>query len=195
MSWLRNITGRLYRGEVSYDFVGRKKRWYTISGLILVIAIAALLIRGLDYSVDFKGGSIYQFSSPKATSTTQVTNVVTGAGSGPVVVQSVKPPGQPVRWEIQTAKLPYNESVKIENALSRAFGVSNNQLSPQFVGPSWGGQISQKALEALIAFMDRGVRRAAARHRHHHRHLRADGSAGQPRVGHRPAHHPRLLLV
>ncbi|MGO9502277.1 MAG: protein translocase subunit SecF [Streptosporangiaceae bacterium] len=153
MSWLRNITGRLYRGEVSYDFVGRKKRWYTISGLILVIAIAALLIRGLDYSVDFKGGSIYQFSSPKATSTTQVTNVVTGAGSGPVVVQSVKPPGQPVRWEIQTAKLPYNESVKIENALSRAFGVSNNQLSPQFVGPSWGGQISQKALEALIAFM------------------------------------------
>ncbi|HTP15174.1 MAG TPA: protein translocase subunit SecF [Streptosporangiaceae bacterium] len=153
MSRLGNVTGRLYRGEVSFDFVGRQKLWYTISGLILVISIAALLIRGLDYSVEFKGGSIYQFSSPKATSSAQVTSVVTKAGAGAVTVQSVKPPGKPQSWQVQTAKLPYGESVKVEDAIARSFSIPLNKISPQFVGPSWGSQISQKALEALIAFM------------------------------------------
>ena len=64
MSRLGNIGGRLYRGEVSFDFVGRQKLWYTISGLILVISIAALLFRGLNFSVDFKGGSVFQFKAP-----------------------------------------------------------------------------------------------------------------------------------
>ena len=59
MSRLGAIGGRLYRGEVSFDFVGRQKLWYTISGLILVISIAALAFRGLNYSVDFKGGNLF----------------------------------------------------------------------------------------------------------------------------------------
>ena len=69
MSRLGNIGGRLYRGEVSVDFVGRQKLWYLISGLILVISIAALLFRGLNYSVEFKGGSVFLFHAPTATST------------------------------------------------------------------------------------------------------------------------------
>src|SRR5260370_41338356 len=79
MSRLGNIGGRLYRGEVSFDFVGRQKLWYKISGAILVVSIAALLIFGLKFSVDFKGGSVYKFKAPAATST-QVSNTVTKAG-------------------------------------------------------------------------------------------------------------------
>ena len=51
MSRLGAIGGRLYRGEVSVEFVGRRKLWYTISGLILVISIVALAVRGLNPSV------------------------------------------------------------------------------------------------------------------------------------------------
>ena len=61
MSALGGIGGRLYRGEVSVDFVGRKRLWYSISGLILAICVAALLVSGLNFSVDFKGGSVFQF--------------------------------------------------------------------------------------------------------------------------------------
>src|SRR5260221_5159578 len=71
MSRLGNIGGRLYRGEVSVDFVGRKKLWYMISGAILIISLAALLFRGLHYSVDFQGGSIYKFSTPAGVHLTQ----------------------------------------------------------------------------------------------------------------------------
>ena len=75
-----NIGGRLYRGEVSVDFVGRQKLWYTISAVILVISIAALVFRGLNYSVEFKGGSVFRFTDNSAT-TTEITNVVTGTGA------------------------------------------------------------------------------------------------------------------
>jgi len=69
MSRISQLGGRLYRGEISYDFVGRKRRWYAISGAILLISIVALFARGLDFSVDFKGGAVFQFSAPAATQT------------------------------------------------------------------------------------------------------------------------------
>ena len=94
MHWLGNIAGRLYRGEVSFDFVGRQKLWYMISGVILLVSVVALLVRGLDYSVDFKGGSEFEFSAPGA-STSQILSTVVAAGGGAdASIQSVKPPGK-----------------------------------------------------------------------------------------------------
>ena len=61
MAGVGGIAGRLYRGEVSINFVRRQRMWYTISGLILLISVVALLVKGLDFSVDFKGGSTFQF--------------------------------------------------------------------------------------------------------------------------------------
>src|SRR5882757_8756740 len=70
---------RLYNGEVSYDFVGKQKRWYAISGAILLVSVISLLTIGLKFSLDFRGGS--QFTVPTNTlSTTQVHDTV-----GPIV--------------------------------------------------------------------------------------------------------------
>jgi preprotein translocase subunit SecF len=147
MSWLRDVGGRLYRGEVSFDFVGRKKLWYVLSGLILVISVAALATRGLDYSIDFKGGSLFEFKAPATA--TRVTSVVTAAGGGPTV--TVTEVGTtPPTWQAQTSKLSSAELFRVQNALEKAF---HAVVSPTFIGPSWGGQISHKALEGLIAFL------------------------------------------
>jgi preprotein translocase subunit SecF len=152
MSRLGNIGGRLYRGEVSIEFVARKRLWYAISGLILVISIATLLIRGLDYSVDFKGGSVFQFKAPAVTAV-QINQVVETAGGGnDAIVQKVGI-GSNSSWEVQTAKLPFNEQTKVQDAIASAVKLPVNSVSTTFIGPSWGGQISQKALEALIAFL------------------------------------------
>ncbi len=154
MSWLRSIAGRLYRGEVSFDFVGRQKLWYTISGLILLISIAALALRGLEFSVDFKGGSVYQFPAGTATSA-QVTKTVEDSG-GP---QSANPTVQSVRgssgtkWQVQTGQLIYSQTVPVQKAIAKTYGLKSGQLSVQLVGPSWGSQITHKAAEALIAFL------------------------------------------
>jgi preprotein translocase subunit SecF len=151
MSRLGNITGRLYRGEVSYDFVGRQKRWYTISGVILLIAIAAWGIRGLNYSVDFKGGSVYEFSAPRATQT-QVANTVSSAGAGnTITVQRVN--SSPPKWQVETPTLGKGTEFKVQDEIHSRFGIPKNSISIQAVSSTWGAQISEKALEALIAFL------------------------------------------
>ncbi len=149
MSALGQIGGRLYRGEVSINFVGRQRLWYAISGLILVICIVALLVRGLDFSVEFKGGAVFTFPAPSA-SLSQVQNTVSDGGVSGAVVQQVH--GQTNGWQVQTKALTGPETIALENALSK-LGVNTDNISVTTVGPSWGSQITSKAIEALIAFL------------------------------------------
>jgi preprotein translocase subunit SecF len=151
MSWLGNLGGRLYRGEVSFDFVGRQRLWYTISGVILVIAIAALAIARLNFSVDFKGGDIYKITKAAAHLTQpQVLSAATAAGApNTTIVQQVGSRG----WDVQTPVLGNTVQYNVLHSLAKLAHVSYSQVSLQAVGPSWGSQISGKALEALIAFL------------------------------------------
>ena len=158
MSRLGNLGGRLYRGEVSVDFVGRRKIFYMVSGLILLISVVALLVRGLDYSVDFKGGSLFEFSpagvTATAATTTRIDTIVTNIEPGANPTTTVtRPPGQAPKWQVQTEQLSFATGNKVENALAKAFGVPRKQVTRTFVSSTWGSQISQKALEGLIAFL------------------------------------------
>jgi preprotein translocase subunit SecF len=154
MSRLGEIGGRLYRGEVSFDFVGRKKLWYTISGLILVISIAALAFRGLNPSVDFKGGNLFIFKAPGYTST-QVASVVKNAGGGddPIVTQLGL--GSHAEWQAQTIKLSFAQQTRVQYALASTFHVLKgaNGVSITFTSATWGSQITHKAAEGLIVFL------------------------------------------
>jgi preprotein translocase subunit SecF len=154
MSRLGNVGGRLYRGEVSLDFVGHRKIFYAVSGLILVVSIVALLVRGLDYSVEFKGGSVFQFTAA-GVNTTQVDSVVTNVDPGADPTATVThPPGKPPLWSVQTEKTTsFAQGSKVQDAIAKAFNLPADQVSRSFVGPTWGGQISEKALQALIAFL------------------------------------------
>jgi preprotein translocase subunit SecF len=151
MSRLGDIGGRLYRGDVSINFVGRQKLWYTISGCILVIAIAALIIRGLNFSVEFKGGSVFQVKAPNAT-ISQVEKAVIDGGGGSPVVQKVGV-GNKAQWQAQTAPLTITQTEHVQNSMAKELGVSVNSINTEFVGPTWGSQISSKAIQALIAFL------------------------------------------
>src|SRR5271157_5156648 len=152
MSALGQLGGKLYRGEVSFDFVGRQRLWYTISGFILVISIVAVLVRGLVFSVDFKGGAVFTFpASSSSTSLSQVQTAVNDGGVSGAIVQQVR--GQTNGWQVQTKALTGAQTVKLEKTLSSELGINTNSISVTTVGPSWGSQISKKALEALIAFL------------------------------------------
>jgi preprotein translocase subunit SecF len=154
MSRLGSIGGRLYRGEVSFDFVGRQKLWYTISGLILVIAILALAFRGLHYSVEFTGGNLFQFKAP-GVNTAQIASVVKDAGGGddPIVQQL----GIASRhlWQVQTIKLNPSLQTTVQDAIAGHLHVPGGagQVSVTFTSASWGASITHKALEGLIVFL------------------------------------------
>jgi preprotein translocase subunit SecF len=147
---LGQIPGRLYRGEISVNIVSRQKMWYMISGAILVISVAALLIRGLNFSVEFKGGSVFEFPATGA-SQAAISRVVSNAGGGSSSAQFLS--GTVHQWQVTVGQLPSAVATKVQNALEAAFHVQDKNMAVQFVGPSWGSGITDKAIEALVIFL------------------------------------------
>ena len=127
MASLGGIGGRLYRGEVSVEFVARQRLWYSISGAILVISVIAVVVFGLNFSVDFKGGSVYQFAAGSST-ITQVRQTVSAAGGGQdTIVQKITPlGGGAAKWQVQTHPLTVKQQNSVQSALSQQFGVPQN---------------------------------------------------------------------
>ncbi|HEX3515444.1 MAG TPA: protein translocase subunit SecF [Trebonia sp.] len=146
------IAGRLYRGDVSINFVRRQRLWYTISGVILLISVVALLVKGLNFSLEFKGGSSFSFPPTASTSQNAISRVVTAAGGGDASVQYSASPSLH-QWMVQTGVLSSNVTQQVAAALGKAFHLLPAQISVQLVGPTWGSQITSKAVEALIIFL------------------------------------------
>jgi preprotein translocase subunit SecF len=153
MSRLGDIPGRLYRGDVSVNFVGRQRMWYAISGLILLVSVVALLTRGLNFSEDFTGGSNFQFPSTASTSQSAISRVVTAAGGGAASVQHVTGKLNGSAWVVQTKSLSSQTLQQVTIALEKAFGIPAKDMAVSFVGATWGSQITSRAVEALIIFL------------------------------------------
>jgi len=146
------IAGRLYRGEVSINFVGRQRLWYAISGVFALISAIALTVRGLNFSLEFRGGSSFTFPSNSLTTQGAISQLVTKAGGGDASVQFTSTPSLH-QWTVQTGALTSDVTQKIAAALAQTFHLAQNTVSVQLVGPTWGGQITTKAVEALIIFL------------------------------------------
>jgi preprotein translocase subunit SecF len=150
-----SIATRLYRGEVSWDFIGRRRRWYTLSGLVMLIGIVSLAIQGLNPSIDFKGGA--EFQGPLNHHTiSEVRDAVSSTGIDPEV-STVTGSGSDARFEIQTKTLSQigtnNEVTKVENAIAAKLGIDQNAIDITTVGSTWGSQITHKAILGLIIFL------------------------------------------
>ena len=140
----------LYRANRSLEFVGNRRRWYAIAAIAMLISIGGLAIRGLNAGIEFRGGSQFQISKVQDTSqlTGQraVTAVVPGADVRVTVVgrDSVR---------IQTNKMASTDLAKVQSSLASAYHVNADQISSTFVGPSWGKDVSRKAITGLVVFL------------------------------------------
>ncbi|MFV2176118.1 protein translocase subunit SecF [Actinomadura sp. LOL_016] len=143
----RAIISRIYRGEVSADIVGRPKLWYSISGLLLVLSIAGLLVQGLNFGVEFKGGSVFTFQAPNA-SIEQVRGAVADGGAHQTIVQESGD-----KWRVTTESMSSPEVTEVKETVTERLGVPSEKVSTQVVGASWGGEIQSKAWQALAVFM------------------------------------------
>ncbi|MGP4029017.1 protein translocase subunit SecF [Actinomadura sp. 3N407] len=143
----RAVVSRIYRGEISADIVGRPKIWYSISGLLLAVSVAGLLVQGLNFGVEFKGGSVFTFKAPAA-SIEDVRGAVHDGGAHQVIVQKAGDD-----WRATTESLSSAEVTEVKSSVAAALGVSADTVSTQVVGASWGGEIQKKAWQALLVFM------------------------------------------
>ena len=144
---------RLYRGETHFDFIGRKKIWFTISALIIVAGILAIGVRGLNLGIDFKGGSSWEVAVQNV-NVADATKAMETAGLSQPVVQVLG--GRTLQVEADINNLSATEqkavNAKVIAALALLGHTTPNQVSSSTVGPTWGGEVTSRALWALAVF-------------------------------------------
>ncbi len=153
MSKRNGLAHRLYTGEISYDFIGNAKRFYIVSAVILVICLASLGIRNLNLSIDFTGGS--EFVVPtKVTQTTvdDYRDVVQASGLPDLGEIKVNTVGEN-QVRVQVRALTAQEINDVTELLATHAGVPTQQVTNNLIGASWGKQITQQGLIALVVFM------------------------------------------
>ncbi|OBH30175.1 protein-export membrane protein SecF [Mycobacterium sp. E1715] len=150
---------RLYTGTGAFEVIGRRRLWYGISGAIVAVAILSILLRGFTFGIDFKGGTTVSF--PRGTvQTSQVSDVFRKTiGRDPESVVIVGNGGS-ATVQIRSETLTNDQTAKLRNALFDAFQPkgadgkpSKQAISDAAVSETWGDQITNKALIALVVFL------------------------------------------
>jgi preprotein translocase subunit SecF len=151
MSKLSEMGNNLYSGRVSIDIVGRRKLWYAIALVLVVLAIVAPVARGgFNFGIEFRGGSEFRIDGVGITSQQIARDAVTSVEreSQPIVtsigVDSVR---------IQTEQLDDVTTEEIRIALASAYGVESGAVTSSFIGANWGADVTSKALNGLIVFL------------------------------------------
>ena len=149
MSKFSGLGARLHSGETSVDYIGKRRRWYAVSGLLIIASIAALALQGLHLGIEFKGGSSYTVTKV-GSSIAQAESALVSAGiTGEKIIQQVGSD----KIRVQTGSLSTQESNAVQDSLASAFGVSVDSIDTQIIGPSWGKEITRKALYGLVGFL------------------------------------------
>jgi preprotein translocase subunit SecF len=150
-----SIATRLYRGDISYDFIGRRRVWYAASGLLVLISLVSMFARGLHPSIDFKGGNVFEF--PKSGHSLQdARDVFASQGVATELAQTTRGLSKS-QFRVETKTLPQssgNDKVgQVVTAIADRFGISPDDVNVQSVGSTWGSQITKKAIYGLVIFL------------------------------------------
>jgi preprotein translocase subunit SecF len=151
MSKLRDLGNDLYSGRVSIDIVGRRKLWYAIAIVLVIIAIVAPVARGgFNFGIEFRGGSEFRIDGVGETSQQVARDAVQSVDSEtqPIVtsvgVDSVR---------IQTEQLDDVTTEEIRIALANAYDLPSGSVTSSFIGANWGADVTSKAINGLIVFL------------------------------------------
>ena len=135
----------------TFDFMGRSKWFFSMSGVILLVGALAIAGSGLNFGIDFESGTRIKTPIAQSASTDDVRQALPGDLRG-AEVQEVEEPdlGENV-FQISTETLEPEEVARVRTALDESFGVSQADFSANSIGPTFGEQIARTAVIAVIA--------------------------------------------
>ena len=148
MSFRTTVSDILHE-RTHYDFVGPRRKWFTISGALILIGLAFLILRGLNFGIDFEGGTAWQVLVEKGEpSTAEVRDVLerNGVEDAEIVILG----GDTIR--IQAERATREKQNEVQQALADYAGAERDDVSITDVGPTWGEEVSDKAIRALVFF-------------------------------------------
>ena len=150
----RGILGRLYHGETSFDFVGKRKLGFAFSLILVLLTLGSLFTRGLSLGIDFEGGVAWQVPSSATMDVDAARSVLddNGIQTENAKVQTLTS-GTTTSIRIQVGDQTAEVRAKVQTELATKAVVDINEVSVSSVSSSWGRSITEKAVRALIVFM------------------------------------------
>jgi preprotein translocase subunit SecF len=149
---MNGMFGRLYRGETTFNFVGRRWWGFGISIAFVVVTVVSLFAQGLNLGIDFKGGVAWEV--PASTITVEDVRDILEANEIPTSDAKIQilngAEGQRIR--AQVGEISTETRTVVQAALSVKAGVELQEVSVASVSSSWGRNITEKAVRALLTF-------------------------------------------
>jgi len=140
----------LYSGKTSFPFVGRRRLWFIIAIALVVASALVPLLRPVQFSIEFTGGSQFTIEAPASTdqerATTAVRSVVPNAATKVVVVSN-----RDIR--VQTDQMSSDETQQVAAALADVYEVDPESVTTSFIGPAWGENVTKQSLWGLAIFL------------------------------------------
>ncbi|WP_168627331.1 protein translocase subunit SecF [Cryobacterium sp. BB307] len=141
----------LYTGKRSFDFIGKRRIWYSIAISLVILFVGVTMMRGgFQFGIEFRGGSQFEVADvanpDDALASDVVASVVDSANAKVTIVG-----GDSVR--VQTDQLTNRESDDVRDALAEAYGVGVSDVTASFIGPVWGQDITNSSIRALLVFL------------------------------------------
>ena len=140
----------LYTGKASFPFVGRRRSWFIVAIVLVVLSAIAPLLRGVEFSIEFTGGSQFLVSAPASTDQALATRAVEEAVPGTTAkVTTIS--DRDIR--VQTSQLDDAQTHDVTRALAEAYDVADEEITASFIGPTWGQDVTRQSLWGLAIFL------------------------------------------
>lgn len=151
MSKFTDFGNDLYSGKRSINFVGRRKYFYAIAAVMVILAVLLPILRGgFNFGIEFRGGSEFRVAGAADTSQQLAIDAV----------RSIEPEANPLvtnvgtdSIRVQTEQLTDVKSEEVRVALAEAYGVDAAAVASSFIGANWGADVTAKAIQGLLVFV------------------------------------------
>ncbi|TDB77708.1 protein translocase subunit SecF [Micromonospora sp. KC723] len=151
------LASRLYRGDAGLDIVGRRKLWFALAGVLVLISILSFATLKFSLGIEFAGGNSFQVPASVGTldhAEAKVEEALAAKGGGAEVVTAQQVGSTSGEYyELRTSQLSSDQATQVREEIAREFGISADQISGNQVSKAWGEQVTSRALLGLVIFV------------------------------------------
>ncbi len=146
--------GRLYRGQTAVDFYAKRKFSLVMAALIVLVTVGSLFTRGLNLGLDFEGGDAWDIPASETFGVDEAADVLTDNGVSTVGARIQRRSSDANDLiTVQIEEVPTAVADALTEEFAAAAGVEAADISFSFTSSTWGGEITEKAVRALIIFL------------------------------------------